>query len=92
MTSTKAPADHPAGESSHVTACRAHAIGCAQENLAELGGFVLARTAITVGDGYLADGTVTCYCDERPRAMAALGYWLVLGLDALDAVGEQVAR
>jgi hypothetical protein len=53
----------------HDQLCRAHAIGCVLENLSAAArrrvdgrAEILASNPIVVGDGYLQDGTATCYC------------------------------
>jgi hypothetical protein len=69
---------------------RAHAIGCAVENLKDAARLrsrhrveILSSNPITVGDGYLQDGTATCYCGNPNMGWAA--NWIAVGTLVLNA-------
>lgn len=75
----------------HSTACRAHAIGCAVENIRDMEPGLpepIALEPITVGDGYLVDGTASCLCRDSDEALVPLAPWIIRGLAVLDAAAR----
>lgn len=69
----KARREAPIPFGQHTEDCRAHAIGCAAENIAEWDADTRATgntDPIQVGDGYLTDGTADCLCWDRNTAWA----------------------
>jgi hypothetical protein len=69
----KARREAPIPFGQHTEDCRAHAISCAAENIAEWDADTRATEntdPIQVGDGYLTDGTADCLCWDRNTAWA----------------------
>jgi len=90
--------DHAAvSPAKHRIWCRAHAVGCAVQNIRDAStDDALSRTwaatanPVTVGDGYLEDGSATCICHTVAASSVpsrAYGLQIGLGLDALDSAG-----
>jgi len=69
----------------HERACRAHAIGCAAENQRDAG---ITGDPIAEGEGYLVDGTASCYCGTDTTALAP---WIAEG-EQLLAEREEADR
>lgn len=85
----------------HTFACRAHAIGCAVENIRDAAAelerhadtspwaarVAWARNAdpVKMGDEYLTNGTATCFCKTHPLGMAWAIRWILLGGEALTS-------
>ncbi|WP_156250904.1 hypothetical protein [Pseudactinotalea terrae] len=69
----------------HEHACRAHAIGCAAQNQRDAG---ITGDPIAEGDGYLTDGTASCYCGTDTTALAP---WITEG-EQLLAEREEADR
>jgi hypothetical protein len=71
----------------HTTTCRAHAIGCAVENLRDakadpiVAAWAATASPVDEGDRYLAEGLASCLCGTDATWAAS---WVLLGLAALD--------
>lgn len=68
----------------HKFACRAHAIGCAVENMWTAPVRYIGVDVVTLGDEYLRDGAATCYCDVSNEDMTWAAKWIILGGEALN--------
>lgn len=71
----------------HTTACRAHAIGCAVENIRDMEpglADLLGLEPVSTGDNYLTDGSVSCMCYDTNETLVQRAPWIIQGLRALD--------
>lgn len=69
---------HPT--TTHGVSCRAHAIGCAVENVRDANLSHTAAELVAIGDDYLATGTASCLCGRDAKWATS---WVLVGLEVM---------